>query len=174
MQDTLEPVLPAHTAKGAVMAQWRALLLTRPGLYLRERLPLFWQVVATPNIALCHPAYAGIDGDPAQLKALGLVARIRPQDAELAAYAHGFMGTPVLSHLAFAALALTLLIFYLNRGGKADIAMAGMLAAALAFAASFFFVSVACDYRYLYPLDLAAMLALFRFFAAPPSKMTKI
>ena len=71
-------------------------------------------------------------------------------------------------------LALGLLIFYLRRRGTADIAMAGMLAGALAFAASFFFVSVACDYRYLYPLDLAAMLALFHVFAAPPSKMTKI
>ena len=30
MQDTLEPILPAHIAKGAVMAQWRALLPNAP------------------------------------------------------------------------------------------------------------------------------------------------
>jgi hypothetical protein len=174
MQDTLEPILPARIAKGAVMAQWRALLLTRPELYLGTRAALFWQVLATPDIALCHPAYAGIDGEPAELKALGLAARIRPRDAKLAFYARGFMGTPVLSHLGFAALALGLLIFYLRRHSKSDIVMAGMLAGALVFAASFFFVSVACDYRYLYPLDLAAMLALFHIFASPASKMTKI
>ena len=174
MQDTLEPVLPAKIAPGAVMAQWHALLLTRPALYLGTRADLFWQVVATPDIARCHPAYAGIDGEPAELKALGLAARIRPRDAKLAFYARGFMGAPVLSHLVFAALALALLIFCLRRHGKSDIVIAGMLAGALAFAASFLFVSVACDYRYLYPLDLSAMLALFHVFASPSLKMTKI
>jgi hypothetical protein len=174
LQDTLEPLLPAKIVPGAVMSQWRALLLTRPDLYLRERLPVFWQVAATPEIGLCHPAYAGIDGDPAQLKALGLTARTRPRDLRLAAYARGFMGTPLLSHLAFAALAGGLLILYIRRRRGADLAMAGLLAGALTFAASFFFVSVACDYRYLFPLDLAAMVALFHFFAAPPIKMTKI
>ena len=167
LQDTLEPFLPARIAKGAVMAEWRALLMTRPDLYLEERLPVFWQVLATPDIALCHPAYAGIEGDPAQLQALGLAARIRPRDATLASYARSFMGTPVLSHLAFAALAAVLLVFYLRRRRPADIAMAGMLAGALVFTASFFFVSVACDYRYLLPLDLAVMLALFHFVAEP-------
>jgi hypothetical protein len=166
MQDTLEPILPARIVKGAVMAQWRTLLAQRPDLYLRERLPLFWQVLATPELALCHPGYAGISGDPEQLKALGLSARFRPRDIWLAAYARGFIGTPVLSHLAFAALALLLLVIYLRRGRPGDIAMAAMLTAGLAFAVSFFFVSVACDYRYLFPLDLAAMLGLFHLFAA--------
>jgi hypothetical protein len=167
LEDTLELVLPAQIVKGAVLEEWRALLLTRPDLYLKERLPLFWQVLAAPDIALCHPAYAGIDGDPDQLKALGLSARIRPRDARLAGYARSFMGTPVLSHLAFAALALGLMTFYLRRRRPSDIAMAGMLAGALVFTVSFFFVSVACDYRYLLPLDWAAMLALFHFFANP-------
>jgi hypothetical protein len=167
LQDTLEPFLPARIVKGAVMAEWQALLMTRLDIYLRERLPVFWQVLATPDIALCHPAYAGIEGDPAQLKALGLAARIRPRDAALASYARFFMGTPVLSHLSFAALAMALLAFYLRRRRPADIAMAGMLSGALVFTASFFFVSVACDYRYLLPLDLAAMLALFHFVAEP-------
>ncbi len=174
MQDTLEPLLPAQITQGAVAAQWRGLLLTRPDIYVRERAGVFWQVVATPDIAACHPAYVGIDGDGAQLKALGLTARIRPADAKLAVYARAFMGTPVLSHLAFGVLAVGLLVLYLRRRGRTDIAMAGMLAGALTFTSSFFFVSVACDYRYLYPLDLAAMLALFHFFAAPSSKLTKI
>ena len=105
---------------------------------------------------------------------MGLTARSRPRDLRLAAYALSFMGTPLLSHLTFGALAIGLLILYLRRGCRDDIAMAGLLAGALAFSASFFFVSVACDYRYLFPLDLAAMVALFHFFAAPPQRMTKI
>jgi hypothetical protein len=38
-----------------------------------------------------------------------------------------------------------------------DLVAAGLVAAALAFAMSFFVVSIACDYRYLDFLDLAAM-----------------
>jgi len=167
MQDTLEPILPAQIAKGAVMAEWLALLSRNPALYLRDRLALFWQVVATPDIGLCHPAFAGIEGEPDQLKALGLSARIRPQDVTLAAYARSFMGTPVLSHLAFAGLGLGLLVLFLRRRHPSDIAMAGLIVGAFGFAATFFFVSVACDYRYLYAMDMAVMLALFQYFASP-------
>ena len=161
LQDTLEPVLPARIIPGTVMAEWKHLIFTRPDLYLKERAAVFWQVLATPEIALCHPAYAGIDGDPAELKSLGLKSGFRPRDIRLAAYARGFMGTPVLSHLLFAALAAGLLVFFLRRGAPPDLAMAALLAGALLFAASFYFVSVACDYRYLLALDLAAMLGLF-------------
>ena len=35
--------------------------------------------------------------------------------------------------------------------------VAALLAGALAFTASFFLISIACDYRYLYLLDLAAL-----------------
>ena len=44
-------------------------------------------------------------------------------------------------------------------------AVAGLQIAALAFALSFFVVSIACDYRYLYFLDLAAMTGALQFFA---------
>ncbi len=165
MQDTLEPFLPPRIVKGAVMTEWRQLLTAQPGLYLRERLPVFWEVLATPDLNLCHPAYAGISGDPAQLKALGLAPRFRSRDIRLATYARSFMGTPILSHLAFAALGLLLLVACLRRGRAEDIAVAAMLAGGLAFTASFFFVSVACDYRYLYSLDLAALMALFHVFS---------
>ena len=53
------------------------------------------------------------------------------------------------------------LILLLRRRRPADIAMAGMLGGALACTASFFFISIACDYRYLYALDLSALLAAF-------------
>jgi amino acid permease len=69
------------------------------------------------------------------------------------------MGTPVLSHLVFLALALVLLAALLWRRRPADLAMAAMLGGALVFTASFFVVSLACDYRYLYFLDLSAMTA---------------
>jgi hypothetical protein len=48
----------------------------------------------------------------------------------------------------------------LIRREPADLAIAALLAGALAAAASFFVISIACDYRYLYFLDLAAITAL--------------
>jgi hypothetical protein len=53
------------------------------------------------------------------------------------------------------------MILLLRRRRPADVSIAAMLFASLLFTASFFAVSIACDYRYLYFLDLAAMTALF-------------
>jgi hypothetical protein len=55
--------------------------------------------------------------------------------------------------------AVVLLIVLLRRRADADIGVAAMLAGALAFTASFAMISIACDYRYLYFLDLAAIAA---------------
>jgi len=48
------------------------------------------------------------------------------------------------------------------------LAIAAMLASALAFAASFLVISIACDYRYLYFLDLAAMAGALYVALDPP------
>ncbi len=69
------------------------------------------------------------------------------------------MGTPVFSHAAYATVALLLLAFLVLRRRDEDIAIAAMLASAIAFALTFFVISVACDYRYLYYLDIAAIAA---------------
>ncbi len=46
--------------------------------------------------------------------------------------------------------------------------MAGLLTSSLVFVATFFVISVACDYRYLYFLDVAAIAAA-AYVAADPS-----
>lgn len=142
---------------GAIFAQWRALIAAHPLLYLRERLPVFGWVLAPPDPLVCHPDVVGVDGPPETMKLLGLAPHIRAQDRLLYRYVAHFFHTPVLSHLFYGALALMALALLLLRGGAADMAVAGLQVAALLFAASFFVVSVACDYRYLYFLDLAAM-----------------
>ena len=45
---------------------------------------------------------------------------------------------------------------------------AGLQVAALLFAASFFVISIACDYRYLYFLDLAAMTGVLAWLCGRP------
>jgi hypothetical protein len=142
---------------GVIFTQWRDLILERPALYLSERLPVFGWLVAPPDPLLCHPDVVGIDGPPDLLRQLGLKPRIRPRDRALYSYVAQFFHTPVLSHLLYGALSLVLLVLLAWRGSPADFGIAGLQAAALIFALSFFVISIACDYRYLYFLDLAAM-----------------
>ena len=62
-----------------------------------------------------------------------------------------------MSHLAYAGIALAVFLALMVRRDPADLVIAGLMAGALGFAASFFAISIACDYRYLYILDIAAL-----------------
>lgn len=150
----------------AVARVWSSLVLRRPDLYVRIRLADFVQVLATPRLPACRPLFLGLDGPPAMLQALKPAP---PDPLRLKfgrAYGLAFVGTPVLSHLAYLALATGLFALALRGRTAEDRAVAAMLACAGAFAASFAVGGVACDYRYLYPLDLFAMAALLHRCAA--------
>ena len=140
-------------------AQWRALILSHPLLYLRQRAAAFGWVLLTPKPAECVMAETGVDGDADALAAAGLAERETARDQALADYAEAFAATPVYSHALYAAAAIVFLILLLRRRADADIAVAALLGGALAFAASFAVISIACDYRYLYFLDLSAIAA---------------
>lgn len=141
----------------AVLAQWRAIFAADPWLYLRVRAELFEQVFADPDIEACVPLSVGVDGPADEMRRLGLQERYSDTDDAVFTYAQGFFHTPVFVHAAWAALAALLLIPLLIRRRPEDLAVAGLLASALTFAASFFAISIACDYRYLYFLDLSAI-----------------
>jgi hypothetical protein len=146
-------------------AQWRATALSHLGLWLRTRWDSFWQALATPNVKACAAVLVGVDpGSPKLLTAAGLKARDTDQDDWDGDYASAFLGTPEFSHLAWGALAIGLLLWALRDARRRPelIATIGLLSAALAFALSFFPISLACDYRYLYLLDAAAMAALIQ------------
>jgi hypothetical protein len=149
------------TQPAVVGAQWWDLVWRHPWLYLDIRARVFAWVFLTPDISKCLPYYTGVDGPPALLRDLRLVRMFRPQDRMLGNYASHFLGTPVFSHATFAILAGLLIAFLLRRGRAADLAFAFMLIGAMAFALSFFVISIACDYRYLLFLDLSALVALF-------------
>ncbi|MES2256488.1 MAG: hypothetical protein V4559_15795 [Pseudomonadota bacterium] len=162
-----------HAPPGAIFAQWRQLVFGHPGLYLRERLPVFGWVLAPPDLLVCHPDVVGVDGPPEEMKSLGLTPHIRAQDRLLYLYVARFFHTPVLSHLFYGAIALLFLLLLAWRGTPSDIAIAGLQAAALIFALSFFVVSIACDYRYLYFLDLAAMTGAIQFFSSARAEVSR-
>jgi hypothetical protein len=144
-----------------IPAAWRALIVEHPGLYWRIRADVFRWVMLTPDLALCRPIYTGVSGPPDMMQKLGLKTRLDARDLALGNYAKRFAGTPVFSHAAYAVLALCLLVVLFARRRAADIAMAFLLIAAFAFVASFFIISIACDYRYLYFFDLATLVSGF-------------
>jgi hypothetical protein len=140
--------------------QWQAFVTEHSWLYLRVRASAFAWVFATPDIVACRPIFTGIEGPARELGELGIAPRRDGRDRLLEAYGKAFLNTPVLSHVAFALLAVLCLILLLRRRRAEDIAVAAMLVGTLAFSASFFVISIACDYRYLYALDLSALAAL--------------
>ena len=148
---------------------WRKAILQHPGAWLAHRLEVFRWIALPPDVSRCTAVYTGVDGPPEVLQQLNIKSAWRAQDIKLAHYAQAFVRTPLYSHAAWGLLALVL-IGVLVAGGRADDAvLAAMLAAALAYAASYLLIGIACDHRYLYVLDLSAMAALLRVACDPPT-----
>ncbi|MFL6688826.1 MAG: hypothetical protein ACJ8IR_01360 [Alphaproteobacteria bacterium] len=146
---------------------WLGFVLQNPVLYLRERSEVFSWVFLTPDISLCVPYVVGLRGPPQAMSELGFQTRVSTRDKLMDNYGEAVMGTPLFSHLTFLLLALWEIAFLLLRRRGPDMAFTSMLLGAVAFCASFFFISIACDYRYFYVLDLAALSTLFYLFLDP-------
>jgi hypothetical protein len=152
--------MATHPQVARIVAdQWSEIIRRHPLLYLRVRARAFEWVFLTPAIGDCVPIYTGLDGPPEEMQSLGLGRRQTGMDRALAGYALAFTPTPVYAHGLYGAVGLVLLIGLLRRRRAPDIAVAAMLASAIVFALSFAVISIACDYRYLYYLDLAAIAA---------------
>ena len=172
--DFMDRDLTIQTALNAIpddrfSAQWMDLVTRHTGLYLRVRWEDFIWVFAPPVIDWCLPSYVGVDAPGEKMDPLGLSRRYVESDRQIANYASWFFGTPVYEHGAYAALALGLAGLFLWRRQPADIPMAALQLAAVAFAASFFIISIACDYRYIYYTDLAALAGLVYAAIDPPT-----
>lgn len=148
------------TPKSAIQSDWLSLIANDPMGYARTKLSVFRWAFASPDIERCLPAFAGVVGPQAKLDRLKEIARVDRNDQRMLNYATWFYGTPVLSHLAYAVLSVVLMAGLLRRRQGADLAIAGLMGAGLAFAGSFLLISLACDYRYMYFLDIATMTGL--------------
>ncbi len=153
---TLGKAITSYSSE-VIARQWLETIAEDPVGYAGRRLEVFRWVFATPDIDQCLPIHLGVDGPPQYMAELGLTPRQDRDDSRLWNYTTWWMDTPGLSHPAFAVLALAVTGFLLLRREAADIAMAGLMLSALSFASSFYVISLACDYRYLYFLDLAAI-----------------
>ncbi|MDB5483714.1 MAG: hypothetical protein JWO83_4767 [Caulobacteraceae bacterium] len=154
--------------------QWASLVRDHPWLYLETRARVWLTTLRTPASAACPMIITGVDGgDPAVLVRAGLRARDDAKDEWDEDYASRFLGGPLYSHVCYGVLLLVALAWLVARWRRGDcgpeaIVTAAMGLAALAFAGSFFVVSIDCDYRFLYFLDVAAIAMLSRLAAAPP------
>jgi hypothetical protein len=153
-RDAASPVLMA--------AQWGDLIVHRPFLYLKVRAAIFRWTFLTPDSDRCVPFVVGVAGPERILRLLKIKPRYDARDAALETYSQRFVGTPVFSHGFFAILAIAIAAVLFRRRAPADLAIAWLLAGAGMFTLTFFAVSLACDYRYLYLLDVAAMTAAFQ------------
>jgi len=157
-----------HVPDAAMHAQWRRIIVHYPAAYLRHRADVFRWTFLTPDLQACLPVQVGVTGPQAMLDDLNVQTGVDIQDRGLAAYAKRFYGTPVFSHLTWALVAVGAIVWLLRRRDPADMVMAALLAGSLAFTASFAVISVACDYRYLYLLDLAAIAGALYVALDPP------
>lgn len=169
--------LDADPAVGAVLwrqsdqvvrAQWLDIVLRHPGAYLAHRFDVFRWVFLTPKIDSCLPLFVGVDGPADTLKKLEIAPGRDASDRALYNYGTWFLDGPLFSHLSYAVVTVLTAGALLLRRDRADAAIIALMVAALAFTASFFAISIACDYRYLYFLDLAAMTGLLYLALDPP------
>jgi hypothetical protein len=155
-----------------VAAAWRDLIIHHPVVYARERLGVFRWTFLTPVIDRCLPVYVGVDAPADKMSQIGLQHRFDPTDQSLMNYTSWFLDTPAFSHLTYAVVGLLVAGFLLWRRDPADVPMAALMLAGIGFAGSFLIISLACDYRYLYFLDLSAITGVF-YLAVDPSLWRK-
>ncbi len=145
----------------AIRAEWLQLIVEHPGIYLKTRLADFAWVLATPQIDRCLPIHVGVDGPAEPMAKLGIAVARDGADTQLYNYTTWFLDTPVMSHVAYLVLSVLVAGALMMRRRAEDMAIIALQLAAIGFVASFLVISIACDYRYLYFLDVAALTGLF-------------
>ncbi len=144
-----------------ISRQWFELLKTHPLTYIEVRLKDFYWVLMTPKIDSCLPFTVGVDGPAALAAELKIPLGQDPVDQYLANYGGWLLDTPAFSHGAYLLIALAAAGWLLWRRDPQDVPIAGLAVAGIVFAGTFVIISIACDYRYLYFLDLSALAAAF-------------
>ncbi len=150
----------ANGKAGAVGQIWRAAVSSNPLTYLKVRLTDFEWVALSLHPQECVAFVVGVNGEPDILSQLKLARRYNVRDSWLdRGYGRKLLGTPLFSHPLFALGGLVCLLLLYRRREAADFAIMGLLLGAFAYCLSYYFLSVACDYRYLYVLDLSVIAA---------------
>jgi hypothetical protein len=131
-----------------IAAQWFLLVGSDPAGYLGHRADVFSWLLGLHDQLRCLPVHVGF-AEAALVEKAGVSAKPSQYSDELYRHALRFVHTPYFSPAAWAVGSAITLAFAMARRRR-DPVMIGIQVAALAYLASYFFVSVACDFRYAY------------------------
>jgi hypothetical protein len=151
-KSALNPVgnVPLHALAG----QWLALAAAHPIAYLGHRAEVFAWLLGLRDPSRCLPVHVGY-GDAALVEKAGVSSPPAKRSYRLYVYSQRFVDTAYFMPAAWALGSAVVLAFALRRRER-DPVVIGLQVAALAYLAAYFFVSIACDFRYAYFCVLAA------------------
>lgn len=155
---------------------WRTLLLLHPVAYLNHRAATASWLLGMHGVERCLPVHVGVEGDVDALAAMRIAVTNGVRDDFLFKLSLLLRDTPWLRHYATVAmLALTLIGGWRQRrasGGQIVLIFAGGMAI---FVGSMLFLTIACDFRYLYPVIpvVSVMLLSLLGMQAPSQTLTQ-
>jgi hypothetical protein len=124
------------------------------GVWLRQRWEVFSWLIDTHSLHECLPVHVGVEGIPAYLDELRIRQGSDARDDFLYTLFQHVDRLPWYRHWLYALL-LPMVMFFSWRSTSLDQARNVILlegAALTAYLISFFPTSIACDFRYLYPI----------------------
>lgn len=156
--DTLwhDPAVRRYTDSvrdGQLHRIWLAGIKHDPVAYLTHRRAAFAALLGFGGMAGCVPAYWGVAAAPEQLEAVGLQEEMDPRDRQLGALVLDLQSSLVFRHWWYAGILLvaTIVVLRARAGTQIHVLRASVLGA-WAYLLSFLPTTIACDFRYLYPV----------------------
>lgn len=151
---------------------WRAGIQHDPVAYLTHRFNAFAFLFGLREIKGCVPAYWGVAAPPEYLERAGLVEEMDPRDRLIGRWSQRLHGSPVFRNWFYAAL-LVAALSLLRHANVREFRVVGAIAiAAGLYLASYGPTTIACDFRYLYPVTcLSTALLIWVFLnSTPPAR----
>ena len=146
----------------ATMRLWRATIVANPDAYLRHRATHFAAFLGFDDIQACLPVYTGIGGPVIDSHVGGDLAaflglRTGPTRTSPRVFDFGLQygNTPLFMHAAYAGVLAVIGILLFRRR---EFVLLTLAVCSLLLLGSYFFVSIACDFRYAYTLTVATTL----------------
>lgn len=133
---------------------WQLAVREHPGAYLRHRANVSAWTFTLNGVRRCLPIHVGVAGIPDYLAAVRITSEQDSRDDWIYRHALEIFGTPWFRHwvyaLALVAVGIGIGFRAKSWSGKERALILVYVGAGLAFYASFFPTSIACDFRYLY------------------------
>ncbi len=142
---------------------WEHGIEQTPRAYLEHRFNAFIALLGLSSINGCVPAYWGVSAVPEQLEALSLRDEMDARARVIGRTSLDLHETPIFRNWFYALLLIVATVLIALRAkGEQRWASAGIAIAAWLYLLSFVPTTIACDFRYLYPVaGLSTILCVF-------------